>query len=105
MSRKKPDPTKKIAPAGTEAQGKTTKSNHSGNSAKAQRDRLQKALRVRPMTTIEIRRDLDILMPAARVFELKRLGERISTFWKRESTESGKSHLVALYVLNPKGAE
>ncbi len=106
MIEKELDPTKKEASAMTEAERNTSKSNHSGNSAKAQRERLLKALHERPMTTIEIRRDLDILMPATRVFELKRLGERISTFRKRESTESGKAHLVALYVLQPgKGAE
>lgn len=105
MNRKKPDPTKNEAPAETEAERKSSKSNDSGNSTEAQRQRLLKALRERPMTTIEIRRDLDILMPATRIFELKRLGEKVSTFWKREPTESGKTHLVALYVLNPKGAE
>ena len=77
----------------------------SGNNSAAQRERLKQALRVKPMTTIEIRRDLDILMPAARVFELKRLGERISTFWKSEATDCGELHQVALYVLNPKAGE
>ncbi len=69
------------------------------NSAKAQRDRLKQALRVRPMTTIEIRRDLDILMPATRVFELRARGENISKFWKSEATDCGELHQVALYVL------
>ena len=40
-------------------------------SAAAQRARLLDALRCSPITTIEARRDLDIVMPAARIHDLR----------------------------------
>ena len=69
------------------------------NSATAQRNRLLDALRVSPVTTIEARRNLDILMPAARVFELRDQGFDIATSWVWQETEQGKPHRVARYVL------
>ena len=69
-------------------------------SAEAQRARLLDALRCGPITTIEARRNLDILMPAARVHELKhKHGHNIQTIRIRQQTDSGKLHSVALYVL------
>ncbi|QKV58374.1 MAG: helix-turn-helix domain-containing protein [Dechloromonas sp.] len=69
-------------------------------SAEAQRKRLIDALRCGPVTTIEARRNLDILMPAARVHELKhRHGFDIQTVRVRQETECGKLHSVAKYVL------
>ena len=69
------------------------------NSSEAQRRRLLARLRSGPMTTLQARRELDILMPAARVFELRAIGHRIDTFRTDEATESGKRHNVARYVL------
>jgi hypothetical protein len=70
------------------------------NSAHAQRQRLLARLRIGPLSTIEARRELDILMPAARVHELRhREGWEIQTLRREEETESGKKHNVALYVL------
>lgn len=75
-------------------------------SAEAQRDRFLDALRCAPVTTIEPRRDLDILMPTARIHELKhRHGHNIQTVRIRQETDSGKLHNVARYVLIPKGVE
>lgn len=69
-------------------------------SAEAQRKRLIDALRCGPVTTIEARRNLDILMPAARIHELKhRHGFDIQTVRVRQETECGKLHSVAKYVL------
>ncbi len=69
-------------------------------SAAAQRKRLIDALRCGPVTTIEARRNLDILMPAARVHELKhRHGFDIQTVRVRQETDCGKLHSVAKYVL------
>lgn len=69
-------------------------------SAHAQRNRLISALRVGPVTTIEARRELDILMPAARVHELRhRYGFDIQMTRIRQSTECGTFHSVAQYVL------
>jgi len=69
------------------------------NSAQAQRNRLLDALRVAPLTTIEARRNLDILMPGARIEELRDAGCRIDTVFVWRPTECGKEHRVALYVL------
>ncbi|MGE5470291.1 MAG: helix-turn-helix domain-containing protein [Bacteroidota bacterium] len=69
-------------------------------SAAAQRARLLDALRCSPVTTIEARRNLDILMPAACVHELKhKHGHNIQTIRIRQQTDSGKLHSVAQYVL------
>jgi hypothetical protein len=56
-----------------------TQSNYNDNSAHSQRMRLLEKLRESNVTTIEARRDLDILMPAARVFELRAIGHDIAT--------------------------
>ncbi|APC68148.1 helix-turn-helix domain-containing protein [Ralstonia pseudosolanacearum] len=70
------------------------------NSAEAQRARLLAALQRSPVTTIEARRDLDIMMPAARVFELRhREGYCITLHWVYEPTDSGRLHRIAKYVL------
>lgn len=69
------------------------------NSAHSQRARLVAALELRSVTTIEARRDLDILMPAARVFELRARGYDIKTLWVDDLTECGRKHRVARYWL------
>ena len=75
-------------------------SHYADLSAEAQRARLLDALRCAPITTIEARRNLDILMPAARVHELKhRHGHDIRTLRVRQETDSGKLHSIAKYVL------
>lgn len=77
------------------------RSNH--NSLAAQRQRILRALRAGPVSTIQARRNLDILCPAARVLELRRAGYRIKTVWVWERTDCGKSHRVGLYVLARRG--
>jgi hypothetical protein len=69
------------------------------NAAEAQRARLLAALSTRAVTTLQARRELDILHPAMRVLELRRLGHPIATVWTTEATECGKPHRVALYAL------
>jgi hypothetical protein len=68
-------------------------------SSSAQRRRVLDALRSGPKSTIQLRRDWDILSPAARVLELKRRGSDILTQWVHHATDCGKLHRVALYVL------
>ncbi|MEI6730188.1 MAG: helix-turn-helix domain-containing protein, partial [Pseudomonadota bacterium] len=76
----------------------------SGNSTKAQQQRLLLALKKQPLTTIAIRRNLDIIAPAPRVFELRhKYGYDIITHWKYEPTDCGKLHRVALYALLGEG--
>lgn len=73
------------------------------NSTQAQRARLLEHLKINgSATTIEIRRDLDLLMPAPRVHELRhKFGYNIRTLWVQQQTECGKLHRVAKYVLGP----
>lgn len=77
-----------------------THGDHNDNSTHTQRLRLLAAFEARrSVTTIEARRDLDILMPAARVFELRAKGFEIETIWTDALTECGRQHRVARYVL------
>lgn len=73
--------------------------NNAGNSAAAQRSRLLDWLRKGPITTLEARRVLDILMPAARVFELRAQGFDILMCRVWQYTSTGKRHSVARYSL------
>lgn len=79
-----------------------TKKKFIDNSAEGQRARLLEALKKGSLTTIEIRHDLDIMMPAARIFELRHLGgHNIEKIWVDRPTAAGNLHRVALYVLLP----
>ena len=78
----------------------STHSNYNDNSARSQRMRLLRRLRESNLTTIEARRDLDILMPAARVFELRAIGHDIATVWTSAPTDCGRTHRIARYVLS-----
>ena len=75
------------------------------NSSAAQRQRLYAWLKVHGMiSTIDARRNLDILMPAARVHELRhRYGHQIDLVWVQQPTDCGKLHRVGQYVLCPEG--
>ena len=67
----------------------------------AQRARLLSALQRRPITTLEARRELDVLHPAARIMELRKQGHRIERCWTFDVTERGRPHRVARYSLIP----
>ena len=69
------------------------------NDAAAQRPRVLDMLRTGPKSTLQLRRDGDILAPAARILELKRRGSDILTQRVQQATDCGKLHRVALYVL------
>lgn len=76
------------------------------NSAEAQRQRLIDHIRRHgSITTIEARRDLDILHPGGRVMELRKAGEPIETIRVNSVTAAGKVHNVAQYILAGQGAE
>jgi len=89
-------------PAADEAKREhsTIQTTHSGNSASAQRARLLAHLQTAPLDTLEARKLLDILMPAARICELRKQGKRIDTVRVMRTTDEGKLHSVALYVLH-----
>lgn len=73
------------------------------NSSEAQRRRLLTALQRGSITTLEARRELDILHPAGRVMELRRQGIEIDTAWIEQPTDEGRLHRVAHYILAIKG--
>jgi hypothetical protein len=69
----------------------------------AQRRRLLAALVQRPITTIQARNELNILMPAARIIELRKLGHDIYTervnlhdHEGREHPRCARYHLISL---------
>lgn len=86
---------------GAPSQGTPSKTPHDdSNSAEVQRRRLLAALRIQMVSTIVARRELDIMMPAARIHELRhRFGYQIDKVWVKQPTDCGKLHRVALYVL------
>ena len=65
-----------------------------------QRNIILDALKDSPKTTIELRRDYGVMMPAARVKELRELGYKINTVRTSSFTDDGIKHNgVAQYVL------
>lgn len=65
-----------------------------------QRKRLLDALRERPLSTIQMRHELDVIQPAARIFELRHdQNYNIITQWENQETPEGYMHRVAKYVL------
>lgn len=79
----------------------TAQPDHRDNSTKAQRSRLLDWLiKNHSISTIDARRYLDIMMPAARVHELRhKFGYHIETIRVWQDTEVGRSHWIAKYVL------
>lgn len=75
-----------------------------GTDTATQRARLREAfLQCVALTTLQIRRGLDILHPAGRVRELRDEGMRIDTLRKGEATEAGVLHSVGLYIYRRDG--
>jgi hypothetical protein len=90
---------KKATPNNEAALKELPSKSNARNSAAAQRLRTIDLLRTGPKSTIQLRRDGDILSPAARVLELKKRGFEIVTHWVHQATDCGALHRVALYVL------
>ena len=70
----------------------------SNNTVDKQRERILEALIVGPLTSIQAIKELDILRPAARVFELRGKGYNIHTHWDIDYI-LGRPHRVASYVM------
>lgn len=88
------------APLAGKGEGKKPRSHF--NSLEAQRQRLMDWFRSHGMIdTITARRDLDIMMPAARVHELRhRHGHQIDLVWVQQPTDCGRLHRVGQYVFH-----
>lgn len=96
--------TKENAPDDAGRKENQTEHHYADLSASAQRARLLDALRLTPITTIEARRNLDILHPAMRVLELRAIGYGINTVWVYQESDAGVRHRIARYALQGKGA-
>jgi hypothetical protein len=73
------------------------------NRGSAQLARLLERLHQGPVDTLTARRELNILMPAARIKELKDLGHDISKHTLTLTDDQGRSHRrMALYYLSTK---
>lgn len=73
------------------------------NAACEQRKRLLERLRLGTVSTLEARRELDIMHPAARVMELRNAGYQIERLTVNEASDCGRLHKVARYLLIPSG--
>lgn len=72
--------------------------NQKPNDTASQRIRILEHLRIKPLTTLAARTELDVFHPAGRVQELKAEGHNIATHWETVDSGQGK-HRVASYVL------
>ena len=70
-----------------------------GNSSTAQCNRLLIALRRAPITTFQARQLLNIAHPAGRVQTMRDAGYHIVTHWCDDTSQAGRKHHVARYVL------
>jgi|WetSurSiteA1Bulk_404760.scaffolds.fasta_scaffold01389_6 hypothetical protein len=66
--------------------------------AETQREQILDWLRSESITTLQARKELDIMSPAARVLELRKQGYNIMTHWTIEDSGKGQ-HRIARYVL------
>ena len=74
-------------------------------STHAQRSRLLERLRLGPIDTITARHELNVMMPAARIKELRDKGHTIKTHRLTLTDEQGRPHHgVALYFLTQQEA-
>ncbi len=76
-----------------------------GNSLNVQRQRVLKALREavgEGLSTIQLREGYDVMMPAARVHELRHnYGYNIKLIWDRDRNAQGNEHTCGRYILFP----
>ena len=76
------------------------KENFKDNSAINQRKKLLDFMREHgSITTAQARAELDIMSPAPRIMELKRMGHNIITVWDDWTSEFDIRHRIARYVL------
>ena len=73
---------------------------HQENSSASQKIRVLTWLMSKgSLTTLAARHELDVLHPAGRIKELREQGHAILTFWRTETTNRGRPHRVAEYIL------
>jgi hypothetical protein len=76
-----------------------------GSSAKQQCQRVLEALREVGsvgLSTIQIREDLDVMMPGTRIYELRHEhGYNVQLIWNKEANAQGNEHTCGRYILYP----
>jgi hypothetical protein len=88
---------KKESPA---LQGNSINNNLNDTAVTAQRKRILERLPQQPLTTVQARDELNVMAPAARIFELRyNYGFNIVTNWIVSVDSSGRKHRMAQYVL------
>ncbi|MEN8720620.1 MAG: helix-turn-helix domain-containing protein [Oceanococcaceae bacterium] len=85
--------------------GSKSKNSKHPNDTAAQRQRILRGLREaggKGLTTVDMRRQLDIMEPHARLHELRWThGHNIASTWTVDTTEAGHEHRVCRYYLMP----
>lgn len=80
-------------------------SHANGNSLNAQRQKVLNALRSvggEGLSTIQLREQYDVMMPGARIFELRHeYGYNIKLIWGRDRNAQGNEHTCGRYILFP----
>lgn len=80
-------------------------SQRNGNSLNAQRQRVLGALQEfggKGLSTIQLREHFDVMMPGARIFELRHdHGYNIRLIWDRDRNAQGNEHTCGRYILFP----
>ncbi|MDI1308460.1 MAG: helix-turn-helix domain-containing protein [Methylotenera sp.] len=91
-----------VAPT-TTPKSKTTKPNFKDNSATNQCLKILDWLFEKgSITTAQAREYLDVMSPAARILQLKKVGYQIITIWDSWTSEHGIKHRIGRYVLTQK---
>lgn len=75
------------------------------NSTENQRQKILAGLREvgsQGLTTIELRENYDVMMPGARIYELRHAhGFNIQLAWSYDHNAQGNRHYVGRYILHP----
>lgn len=80
--------------------------NNHDYSVTEQQRRVLEALRESPKSTFDLRSRYNVMMPAARIKELRDMGYRIDTIRQSGDYDYGRKHPgVAIYVLVPEAKQ
>ena len=99
MAKQRKSPTGKNGASSTTCRAHYTNLAALSNSTGSQRQRILKALRHNPVTTLQARQLLSICSPASRIMELRGMGHKIATTWRTDTDSTGQEHRVAQYIL------
>ena len=99
MTKTRKSPTGENGASSTTCRTHYTNLAELSNSTESQRQRILKALRHEPITTLQARQQLAICSPASRIMELRAMGYKIASVWRIDTDSTGQEHRVSQYVL------